>query len=101
MLTKLGVSQFIRNSYISQEIGLEKPDVRFYQHFLTSENVQPGEVLYVGDSPELDWVPARKVGLTCLIISEFLTPQFGTKLKPFLIENLNEVKGYFPDNSKI
>ncbi|MEM2971802.1 MAG: HAD family hydrolase [Candidatus Bathyarchaeia archaeon] len=47
----------------SEEIGFEKPDVRFFQVALSKLDLVPQKTLYVGDEPVKDIIPAMKVGM--------------------------------------
>lgn len=52
----------------SEEEGVGKPDIAFYQRALKILNVDPKSVLYVGDSLKLDVLPARSVGIDAWLI---------------------------------
>lgn len=54
--------------FVSEELGVAKPKIEFYQKALEKIPFQPSEVLYVGDSIKLDLEPATKIGLNVLII---------------------------------
>ncbi|MFD8543733.1 HAD family hydrolase [Streptomyces sp. NPDC059649] len=47
----------------SGEWGVAKPASAFFTHTVELAGVAPGEVLYVGDHPQNDVVPARAAGL--------------------------------------
>jgi HAD superfamily hydrolase (TIGR01509 family) len=50
------------------EIDALKPDPRGFLRAATVWGVAPGEILYVGDRPEVDAAGARAAGLACVII---------------------------------
>jgi FMN phosphatase YigB (HAD superfamily) len=52
----------------SQEWGVEKPDPTFFERIVAEANVPAGEVLYVGDRPDVDVLPALKVGLQVALV---------------------------------
>lgn len=52
----------------SEEIGYEKPDVRFFEIPLTQYNLKPRDTLYVGDDLFRDIYPASRVGLKTALI---------------------------------
>ncbi len=54
--------------FVSEELGVAKPNIEFYQKALEQIPFEPNEILYVGDSIKLDLEPAKKVGLNTLII---------------------------------
>ena len=65
-LEKAGILSYFEDTYISMDIGYDKPDVRFYQEALRRCGLQPNEVLMVGDSMTTDIQGAKAAGLdTC------------------------------------
>lgn len=65
-LQHAGILHLFEDTYISMEIGYDKPDVRFYEEALRRCGLQPQEVLMVGDSMTTDIVGAQQAGLdTC------------------------------------
>ncbi|MEM7186432.1 MAG: HAD-IA family hydrolase, partial [Bacteroidota bacterium] len=44
--------------FISEELAVAKPDVRFFEHALSVLGLEANQVIYVGDSMKLDIVPA-------------------------------------------
>lgn len=53
---------------VSEELGVAKPKIEFYQKALEKISYSAHEVLYVGDSIKLDLEPASKLGFKVLII---------------------------------
>ena len=53
---------------VSEELGVAKPNIEFYQKALEKIPFDVHEVLYVGDSIKLDLEPASKLGFKVLII---------------------------------
>ena len=65
-LQHAGLLPFFEDTYISMDIGYDKPDVRFYQEALRRCGLQPHEVLMVGDSMTTDIIGAQAAGInTC------------------------------------
>lgn len=54
--------------WVSAKLGLRKPDPRAFRHVLEELGARPEEVLFVGDSPRLDYWPARELGLQARLI---------------------------------
>lgn len=75
---------------VSEELGVSKPNIEFYQKALKSIDCQPHEVLYVGDSMKLDVEPATKLGINCLLIDR---DDFYKK-SIYKISSLNEILQY-------
>ncbi len=70
-LDRAGILPLFEDTFISMDIGYDKPDIRFFEHALvqvnrSGETVLPEEVLMVGDSMTTDILGAQKAGLkTC------------------------------------
>ena len=52
---------------VSQCIGLEKPDIKFYEYVINNNNLNPQNTLYIGDSYVLDYLPGQEVGFNCCL----------------------------------
>lgn len=65
-LQQAGILDLFEDTYISMDIGYDKPDVRFYEEALRRCGLRPQDVLMVGDSMTTDIVGAQQAGLdTC------------------------------------
>ena len=65
-LQHAGLLPYLEDTYISMDIGYDKPDIRFFQETLRRCGLQPNEVLMVGDSMTTDILGAKAVGMdTC------------------------------------
>jgi HAD superfamily hydrolase (TIGR01549 family) len=65
-LEHAGILHFFEDTYISMDIGYDKPDIRFYQEALRRCGLQPDEVLMIGDSMTTDVLGARAAGIDAL-----------------------------------
>ncbi len=54
--------------FVSEKIGISKPSTEFYQKALDKINVNPKDILYIGDSFKLDLKPSLELGITSYII---------------------------------
>ncbi len=52
----------------SQEIGFKKPDPRIFETALETARIPPDQAVYVGDSPKLDTLPARRLGIRAILL---------------------------------
>ncbi|MCI6672880.1 MAG: HAD family hydrolase [Sphaerochaetaceae bacterium] len=69
-LKALGVDDVVDVALSSEDIGYLKPDPRVFSKLVSCINLEPQEVLYVGDSYRKDVLGARGAGLhSCLITS--------------------------------
>ena len=62
-LEQAGILHFFEDTYISMDIGYDKPDVRFYEEALRRCGLKPSEVLMVGDSMTTDIIGAQNAGI--------------------------------------
>ena len=65
-LEQAGILPYFEDTYISMDIGYDKPDIRFYQEALRRCGLQAKEVLMIGDSMTTDVIGARKAGMDAL-----------------------------------
>jgi putative hydrolase of the HAD superfamily len=54
--------------FVSEEMGVAKPSADFYKKALDRININPKEVLYIGDSFKLDLQPALALGMNSYVI---------------------------------
>ncbi len=66
ILQHLGISKYFSHVFVSSEIGADKPDPEVFRRVLSFLDLQPAEVLHVGDDPERDWQAATAAGLSVL-----------------------------------
>lgn len=65
-LQAAGLFDLFDKTYISLDIGYDKPDKRFFEFALHDAKLQPNEVLMVGDSLTTDIFGAQQLGIhTC------------------------------------
>ena len=62
LLINLGVIDFFDRIFVSAELNLEKPHIRFYEHIRDTLNCEAGEIAMIGDNLELDVYPAIQAG---------------------------------------
>ena len=62
-LEQAGILSYFEDTYISMDIGYDKPDIRFYQEALRRADLQPHEVLMIGDSMTTDVMGAQNAGI--------------------------------------
>lgn len=64
-LVRLNVLQYIRPDaiFISDQIGVSKPNVKLYMRALTDLRLKPNEAMYIGDNPVSDIDPPNTIGM--------------------------------------
>jgi FMN phosphatase YigB (HAD superfamily) len=76
------------NIFVSEEIGIAKPSTEFYKAALDKININPKEILYIGDSFKLDLKPALELKMCSRIIDrDNFYPN-----NPYTITSLSELK---------
>ena len=54
--------------FVSEELGIAKPSVEFYQRALDKIDVDARDILYIGDSFKLDMEPVMQLGIKSYVI---------------------------------
>ncbi len=64
-LLRLGVYPYLTPTaiYISEQIGINKPNVKLYRRACSDLNLKPSRCIYVGDHPTRDIDPANALGM--------------------------------------
>ncbi|MGM9714422.1 MAG: HAD family hydrolase [Prevotella sp.] len=78
-----GVGHYFDAQYLSYEVKAMKPDMRFFNHVVTSEMIRPDETLFIDDGPRNVEAAARLGMMT-------LRPDNGSDWTGALIGMLNE-----------
>lgn len=62
-LERIGIRHFFERTVAAREVGALKPAAVVFHKVIEGTDLTPGEVLFVGDDPELDVEGARRVGM--------------------------------------
>lgn len=62
-LKSLGFSDYFSIIWLSEEVGMAKPDIRFFETLLEQAGCAPEEALMIGDLPANDIAPANSLGM--------------------------------------
>lgn len=64
-LLRLGLYPYLTPTaiYISEQIGINKPNVKLYRRACSDLNLKPSRCIYVGDHPDRDIDPANALGM--------------------------------------
>ena len=94
-LLRLGIVDLLgpRDIFISEQVGIAKPNPKLYQHALTSMGLLPSEVLYVGDNLAHDIVPPRSIGMHTAWIKRSAKPgqDVETASPEFIVNDFGEL----------
>jgi FMN phosphatase YigB (HAD superfamily) len=79
-----------KDVFVSEELGIAKPDKLFYQKAIAKTGINLADIIYVGDSLKLDIQPAQELGLNAVLIDrEEYYPAFQNRIK-----SLNELNNF-------
>lgn len=64
-LVRMRINQFLSPNaiFISNQIGISKPNPKIYQRACSDLNLRPAETMYVGDNPCHDIDPPNQIGM--------------------------------------
>lgn len=69
-LERVGIKMFFKEFFTSKELGAKKPDIKFFQEILNRLNMNPDEVIMVGNDYTKDIKPAKFIGMKTILYSE-------------------------------
>lgn len=67
-LEELGVSGYFRKIIVSSVVGADKPSPRIFNAATEALELDPGEVLHIGDEEQADFHGARNAGLNAWLV---------------------------------
>ena len=70
ILKNLEIDELLDSKFISQEVGLEKPDIEFFKLPLKKHNIDSKNTFFIGDSYFLDFIPSNKLGIFPILLDE-------------------------------
>lgn len=73
-LARVDLDRFIAGCLCRENVGFQKPDLRFYQEVLAQLGVEAREVTMVGDSLEKDVLPCHRLGVRTVLLSTVEPP---------------------------
>ena len=64
-LVRMRITQFLSPNaiFISNQLGISKPNPKLYQRACSDLNLKPAESMYVGDNPQHDIDPPNSIGM--------------------------------------
>ena len=68
VLEKYGVLKFFTATEVSEDIGISKPDPKFFENILKKLDLEAHEVIMVGDRFDNDIIPAKKLGMKTILV---------------------------------
>lgn len=68
LLYECGILQFFTTTEVSEDIGVSKPDPRFFGNILEKLGVHARETIMIGDRLDNDIIPAKKLGMKAILV---------------------------------
>ena len=90
-LKRAGILAYFEDTYISMDIGYDKPDLRFFEHALRQCQLDASDVLMVGDSMTTDILGAQKAGIDACFFNRRPEEQPDTRAADYEIRRLDEL----------
>jgi len=90
-LIRLGIVDFFDDVITSEEFGLGKPNIEFFEYGINKMNLNPDETIYVGDRVDRDIIPAKKVGMRTIRILEGKYKDMEDNESDYRVNNLLEI----------
>ena len=92
-LRRIGIAELFAAAYSASDIGVAKPDKNFFLTAAERCNLQPQQMLHVGDHPENDIAAARDAGMQTVWINRAGAEWPLTDTRPhYEIKNLNQLQ---------
>ena len=70
LLKNNGISKF-EKLYLSSEIGLQKRTSSLFKHVLNELDINPKDMIHIGDNVRSDYLAARKLGVNTILIPNY------------------------------
>lgn len=95
-IVRLGIYNYLTPSaiFISDQVGISKPNVKLYERVCTVLGLLPQEIMYVGDHPVLDIEPAASLDMITVLCvrAENKFSTLKPKVRPqYIISNFKEL----------
>ncbi|MFX1276023.1 MAG: TIGR02253 family HAD-type hydrolase [Promethearchaeota archaeon] len=67
-ILRLGLDKLIDSVFISDQIGIKKPNKKLFEYCLNTLEVKSSEAIYIGDRIDMDIIPAKMCGIHAIYI---------------------------------
>jgi putative hydrolase of the HAD superfamily len=93
-LIRLGLTQYLdpQAIFISDQIGISKPNPKLYQTALRELGLEPGEAMYVGDNPANDIAPPKSLGMITVWARAAAKSPLGDEQPDHVIESFEDLR---------
>lgn len=71
-LERLGAEKYFQKFFSQKELGVKKPDPRFFKSVIKQSGFKESDCVMIGNSYEKDIAGAKKAGLKTIFFNEFI-----------------------------
>lgn len=90
-IKKLGIWDYFDFIITTDDVGVNKPNMRVYSYLIEKTGIDPKKTLIVGDHPESDLVNAKKTGMTTVWDQEAIPLGMKLSYVDYVIKDIIEV----------
>jgi putative hydrolase of the HAD superfamily len=93
-LVRLGLVPYLDPEaiFISDQIGISKPNPKLYLTALRELDLRPEETMYVGDNPRNDVDPPKRIGMVTVLSRACSRQPLGEETPDHVIESFEELR---------
>ncbi len=93
-LRRSGLLPYFSNVFLSEEVGYQKPEIRFFQTVLDILNATPSECIVIGDNFQTDIQGAQNANIDAVFYRNNVDMTSNIDFVGQIIENLIEIKAF-------
>lgn len=86
-----GIEKYFSGVFLSDEIGVNKPDKRIFEHVLREIHMSPSEVVMVGDNYNTDIIGAMNAGIDQIYLSYNEVDESSGKKSTYFLVKLKDI----------
>jgi FMN phosphatase YigB (HAD superfamily) len=94
-LDKFGLLKYFDIIVASAEVGVSKPDQQIFQIAIERSGTAPGEIVMIGDRPDNDIYPAKRLGMCTIRVKQgynsYQAPQSDDHIADITVNGLREL----------
>jgi putative hydrolase of the HAD superfamily len=92
-LLLLGVVPYLNPQaiFISDQVGISKPNPKLYDRACAAMGIDPAEVMYIGDNPHSDVDPPNSLGMVTVLRSSRRSADRGKTEPDYAVDSLEEL----------
>ncbi len=90
-IEQVGLGAYFSHAISAQDFGVAKPDPRIFQHTLARLNLEPDELLHIGDDAHTDIWGARGLEMPCVWVNREQRTWPGEGECPWMVRDLGEL----------